>query len=594
MAVHDIDQVFLSILRGAALLLGCNSANLIVYNPKTREASVRIGVTAEQRRIVAEVEALFRAQFQGRGFPVSDTTGSVAIEAILEGEIRETGSLSDLVGSAFPSALVRRAARLIGEHRFIAVPVLHEERCFGIILFEKGGAAPFNAQQRDIMLRYAERVGALMENEIRALEALAENSQQERSSVGHQLLHLALGSTAPTITVDPQLRITSCNEATAQVLGYAPTELVGQEITQLFPDAEEFRTVLDERFLSLSDGYHEEDFVIRHADGAFSRAKVKTLMLVGDGGEVVGYLVLVREALGGAPGRDSVTRVMRQERLATMGELAAQLAHEIRNPLLAVGALSRVARRGSRPGGGRPRALACRRGGAARPPAQGTTCRSRSATTPASGRSSWRSSSAMSLACCGGAKAGIGKRIALGSGPGPPRRSRLRGAAPGPVQPRPERARGEPPRGATVRCSTRAETGRVVLRVGGRGSGPRRGARALPGALLHDEIERLGPRPDRLPAYRFGPQRRAVAPRPAGGRRCGRGDAPAKGGGMKERSRQLPRTRRRRRDPVRPGDRPGPAQGRHRLRRREHRPRGPRAGPTAALPPAAARPPAPR
>jgi two-component system sensor histidine kinase HydH len=64
---------------------------------------------------------------------------------------------------------------------------------------------------------------------------------------------------------------------------------------------------------------------------------VEALLLAGEREEAVGFLVLIRATQSAEQG-DGGSRLVRQERLATMGEMAAQLAHELRNPLVAVGA----------------------------------------------------------------------------------------------------------------------------------------------------------------------------------------------------------------------------------------------------------------
>jgi signal transduction histidine kinase len=152
---------------------------------------------------------------------------------------------------------------------------------------------------------------------------------------GQQLLHLALGEAAPALLVGPDFRITSCNDAAQRLLGGPRRSLAGAAIESLFRDPDGARAVLNHEFLALSRGYLEEGTVLKRHDGSPFPARIEALLLSDDGDRVVGYLVLVREV---SVGPDGLDRLMRRERLATMGELAAQLAHEIRNPLVAIGA----------------------------------------------------------------------------------------------------------------------------------------------------------------------------------------------------------------------------------------------------------------
>ena len=54
----SIDEVLESILRGAAKTLGCNSANLIVFNEYRREVRIQVGLILERRRELAQVESI--------------------------------------------------------------------------------------------------------------------------------------------------------------------------------------------------------------------------------------------------------------------------------------------------------------------------------------------------------------------------------------------------------------------------------------------------------------------------------------------------------------------------------------------------------
>ena len=428
----NIDEMLESILRGAALLLGCNSANFLMYNEARQEVVIRVGIIAEQQQIISDIEELFKSSLMGKAFSIKDIRGSGTIDAITTRSVWETSSLQALVGNVFPADAVKMVADMIGDHRFIHVPVLSGPKMYGYIIFEKAGLTPFSAQQREIMLRYAQRIADLLDNDIKTLggaltpmdtefsrrhllidkggeilgrglsgpadlpdippamldkiittaidmlgqnitspssmlwpsgdsaEAVTDEYRREirltpfdsagqrmiladvestRAAAGagvkRQLLHMALGETAPTLLVDPEFNITSCNDATGRLCGFGSVELVGKHIGELFRSPEDITSILDHRFLLMSDGYHEEDIIMRHRDGRVFPGNIRALLLADGAQNMVGYMVMIRAQ---KPEPGGIDTVMRQERLATMGELAAQLSHEIRNPLLAIGA----------------------------------------------------------------------------------------------------------------------------------------------------------------------------------------------------------------------------------------------------------------
>jgi signal transduction histidine kinase len=153
------------------------------------------------------------------------------------------------------------------------------------------------------------------------------------SSLENQLLELTLGDAAPSLFLDPELRITSCNEAAAELLGRPSAELALRPVAELFREPTRILDLLGNQVLDPESPYCEERAVLVGAAGTLVPARVEALLLANDHRHVVGFLLLLREEK-----TDEAQRVVAQARLATMGEMAAQLAHEIRNPLLAIGA----------------------------------------------------------------------------------------------------------------------------------------------------------------------------------------------------------------------------------------------------------------
>jgi PAS domain S-box-containing protein len=157
--------------------------------------------------------------------------------------------------------------------------------------------------------------------------------RQSAASLETQLVRLTLGDPAPALFVDPERLVTSCNPATAQLLGYDAADLTGRPIGALFSAPDEVVDILSHQTLDPQEAYSERATVVRRRDGSLVPVRVEALLLADDSHQLVGFLLVLREATK----RDS-DHLVQQERLATMGEMAAHLAHEIRNPLVAIGA----------------------------------------------------------------------------------------------------------------------------------------------------------------------------------------------------------------------------------------------------------------
>jgi signal transduction histidine kinase len=147
---------------------------------------------------------------------------------------------------------------------------------------------------------------------------------------------MTLGDPAPAVFVDPDFRITSCNEATGRLLDLDVGTLVGQPVAGLFRNPESIDSLREGQVMQPGQPTREARAVVVRGDGSFFAVRIEVLQLVDDRDRMVGYLMLIHAGIG----QDtwSTERLVQQERLATMGEMAAALAHEIRNPLLAIGA----------------------------------------------------------------------------------------------------------------------------------------------------------------------------------------------------------------------------------------------------------------
>lgn len=417
----NLAQLLEAVLRGASKIVGCSSTHLVLFNEKSRRVRVHLGITADAVPVVSTIEKLLGAQFGDCSWPMDSARGSLADRCWREAVLCETNSLKELVGAALPPLILAAVEQLIGERRFACVPALSSTRNYGVLLFEKVGADAFNRQQREVLIRYAQRIGEILENDLmgqgqslfdhlpsdgqdslwldergelrghgrrggpaleRALRSpelrrtikaharallgaspgeherrceldgtlcatftrldvdgrpgvlcLLTCPQQHTASLENQLVRLTLGDPAPALFVDPNFRITSCNPATTQLLGTDSAELVGQPIGVLFSAPDDVMGILSHQVVDSQRAYTQRATVVRRRDGSLVPVRVEALLLADDADQLVGFLLVLRGALK----RDG-DHLEQQERLATMSEMAAHLAHEIRNPLVAIGA----------------------------------------------------------------------------------------------------------------------------------------------------------------------------------------------------------------------------------------------------------------
>ncbi len=134
------------------------------------------------------------------------------------------------------------------------------------------------------------------------------------------------------VAVNADGRITLMNGAAERLFALNALNVLGQEVKPLLPEcAAFFSLIIDEKMVSLH----------REFECTASR---KSLFLAGNFTLITGFDHSIEGALGvlrDLSEQRSMQRVInRQEKLSAMGELASGVAHEIRNPLNAIGVLA--------------------------------------------------------------------------------------------------------------------------------------------------------------------------------------------------------------------------------------------------------------
>ncbi len=174
-------------------------------------------------------------------------------------------------------------------------------------------------------------VGALGMNLSTQTRRAGERLLKQQQAAGnlallHQNTIRCLSSGLVTVTMDGA--ITSINEAACEILGIGQTSALGQPLAQRIPG---LSSALDEAGPVGSVKRQEVDAIL--PDGSVRRLGVSAAPLTDHTGEVIGRVIHFQDL---TELRRMQRAVERSERLATIGRLAAGIAHEIRNPLASI------------------------------------------------------------------------------------------------------------------------------------------------------------------------------------------------------------------------------------------------------------------
>ncbi|MBU0674701.1 MAG: PAS domain S-box protein [Proteobacteria bacterium] len=137
--------------------------------------------------------------------------------------------------------------------------------------------------------------------------------------------------TTGIITVDPKGKISSMNRAVELICGFQANEVVGHALDDLFPDFN--RPPLDaEQYMR-----QQTEFIRKDGEKIPIGFSWNHLNMPGEPGE---YRVYTMQDLSQI--RRMEKQVKQAEKMATIGEMAASIAHEFRNPMAAISGAAQV------------------------------------------------------------------------------------------------------------------------------------------------------------------------------------------------------------------------------------------------------------
>jgi PAS domain S-box-containing protein len=135
------------------------------------------------------------------------------------------------------------------------------------------------------------------------------------------------------LTADVHGRITSLNPAAGTILGVEKESVRHRLVREVFPSIPEMDAMLQQTLLHHKNMKGCECF-LKKDKGKNIVLNISSSPIIEDAGNLIGALLMIHDVTSEREREDSLQRV---NRLISLGELAAGVAHEIRNPLTGIG-----------------------------------------------------------------------------------------------------------------------------------------------------------------------------------------------------------------------------------------------------------------
>ena len=307
-------------------------------------------VLEELRRIVPADQATLRVPEQEQlrlvaaaGHPAGFPPSSLISLRSLSGSAFQQGE--PMVANDYPAcSLGERLMLEEGIKSGASLPITVEGRALGVINVLSHKANHFTPDRIRLLASIGDGLGAQLENARLYDEITSELKQRQRveEALGaSEARFRELYDEAPVgyQEVDVAGRIIRVNRTELEMLGYTAEQLLGRPIWEFMADPERARqTFVDkvDEIISPSGAY-ERTFLLK--DGTTLSALIEDRAIRNAADRIIGFRSTIQDI---TERKRTEERLMEAGRLASIGELAAGVAHEINNPLTIVAGFAEI------------------------------------------------------------------------------------------------------------------------------------------------------------------------------------------------------------------------------------------------------------
>ena len=208
------------------------------------------------------------------------------------------------------------------------VPMMDGNRIVGVLGVEYPAGMSPPEGDRHIVVPIALQLGAALRN-----ARLLRESRYLRDYLGKLLEH----ANAPIVVIGRRREIRVVNRAFLALTGRRREQLLGEDFSSFLPEQDRARLL--PVFISALRGDPTSNFEVRlpRAGGGYARVAMNTASILSPNGDVEAVIAIGRDL---TEVRELEEQIVQAEKLATLGQLAAGVVHELNNPLTSISVYS--------------------------------------------------------------------------------------------------------------------------------------------------------------------------------------------------------------------------------------------------------------
>ncbi|MFK7987266.1 MAG: ATP-binding protein [Sandaracinaceae bacterium] len=210
------------------------------------------------------------------------------------------------------------------------VPLRHGEQLIGVMNVEYAPGLEEPSFDRSLIVPLAVQLGSALRN-ARLL--------RESDSLRRNMEKLLDNANAPIVVLGRERELRVVNRAMLAVTGADRAQILGRDFLELLPQAERARIAGAFQSALRGESSHNLEVRLKRPNGergtgdGTTRLLVNTASILSGEGEVEGVIAIGRDL---TEVRELEEQVIQAEKLATLGQLAAGVVHELNNPLTSI------------------------------------------------------------------------------------------------------------------------------------------------------------------------------------------------------------------------------------------------------------------